>query len=371
MKIETDVAIVGAGIVGLAIASEVAEQGRSVFVFERERTFGQGISSHQSEIIHAGIYYPQDSLKAKLCLEGNRLLYELCQKQDIPHKKTGKIIVACSEEEIPELERIYRQATANGVDNMETLSEADMKKIEPNIEGRAGILSPSTGIIDTHSLMSLFYRKAIANGAEFLFQTEVTGLDRAGKGWTVGIRDWEGISKLSTRVVINCAGLYSDEIALLAGIDRAEYRLHYCKGDYFSLNAKLRGKVSRLVYPVPEQAGLGIHLTLALDGMMRLGPSATYVDEVDYKVDQSQKEKFYRSARRFLPFIEPGDLHPDYSGIRPKLQGPGDSFRDFIINHEDKSGFPGLINLIGIESPGVTASPAIARYVAKLITDLM
>ncbi len=370
MKIKTDVAIVGAGVVGLAIAAEVAGQGRNVFVFEREHTFGQGISSRQSEIIHGGIYYPTDSLKAKLCLEGNRLLYELCQKHHIPHRRTGKIIVALCDEEIPELEKIYAQACANGVGNMKILSAADIKNLEPNVVGRAGILSLSTGIINTHSLMDFFHRRAVENGAEFLYETEVIDLAREGEGWTVSIRDWEGVSEFSTGVVINCAGLYSGKIARLSGIDRDDYRLHYCKGDYFSLNAKTRGRVSRLIYPVPEQAGLGIHLTLALDGMMRLGPNTRFVEEIDYSVDKSQQGVFYQSARRFLPFIEPDDLSPDYSGIRPKLQGTDETFRDFVINHEESSGFTGLINLIGIESPGLTASPAIAHYVARLVADI-
>ena len=371
MTIETDVAIIGAGVVGLAIAAEMAEQSRRVFVFERNRTFGQEISSRNSEIIHAGIYYPENSLKTNLCIEGNRLLYEICEQYNIPHKRLGKIILAVSEDEIPELEKIYEQAIRNGVTDLELLSQADIKRLEPNVKGRAGILSPSTGIIDSHSLMRFFHKKAVDHGAEFLFETEVAGLDKVGEGWKVSIRDWEGISELSARVVINCAGLDSDKIARLAGIDSDEYTLHYCKGKYFGLSPRLRGSVRRLIYPTPEQAGLGVHVTLALDGMMRLGPDAHYVDGIDYRVDESQKADFYQFASRYLPFIKPDDLFPDFAGIRPKLQGPGEPFRDFIIEHEGQKAFAGLINLVGVESPGLAAAPAIAKHVAKMVSEII
>ncbi len=371
MAIEVDVAIIGAGVVGLAIAAKVAEQGRSVFVFERNSTFGQETSSRNSEVIHAGIYYPEDSLKAKLCVEGNRLLYELCAEHDIPHRRLGKAVIATKEEQIPKLENIYEQAAKNGVDDLELLSQADIKKLEPNVEGRAGILSPSTGIIDTHSLMAFFYKKAVENGAEFLFEAEVVELDTSSDGWKVSIRDWEGISELFAQVVINCAGLNSDRIACLAGIENKEYRIHYCKGEYFSLSAKHRGSVNRLVYPTPEQASLGVHVVLSLDGMMRLGPNATYVDTIDYKVDKTQREAFFESAKRLLPFIDLNDLQPDFAGIRPKLQAQDDVFRDFVIEHENQAGLCGLINLVGIESPGLTASPAIARLVSTMALDII
>lgn len=371
MANEVDVVIIGAGVVGLAIAAELSEQGRSVFVFERNSTFGQETSSRNSEVIHAGIYYPEDSLKAKLCVEGNRLLYEICEKHNIPHKRSGKIIVAADEEQIPKLENIYNQAVKNGVDNLELLSRNDIQKIEPNIIGRAGILSPSTGIIDTHSLMSFFHMYSIEHGSEFLFETEVVGLDKINTGWKVSVRDWEGISDLVAQVVINCAGLNSDTIAELAGVNNDNYRIYYCKGEYFSLSAKHRGSVNRLVYPTPEQASLGVHVVLSLDGMMRLGPNAHYVDAIDYKVDKSQQEEFFKSAKRLLPFIEFNDLTPDFAGIRPKLQGPEDLSRDFVICHEVQAGFSGLINLVGIESPGLTASLAIAKEVSSMVSDIL
>ena len=371
MPSEIDVVIIGAGVVGLAIAAEIAEQGKSVFVFEKNRTFGQETSSRNSEVIHAGIYYPEDSLKAKLCVDGNRLLYELCEQNDIPHKRLGKIILAISEDEIPKLNTIHKQALKNGVPGITWLSEEEIIQLEPNISGKAGLLSPSTGIIDSHALMQFFYRTALGYGAELLFEAEVIELSKIGNDWKVKIRDWEGTTNLVGRVVINCAGLESDKIAQLAGIVNEEYKLHYCKGEYFSLGSKWRNSVNRLIYPTPEQAGLGVHVTLSLDGMMRLGPNAYYVDAIDYKVDKTHQGTFYQSARKYLPFIDLEDLKPDFAGIRPKLQGPGDTFRDFVITREESRGLPGLINLIGIESPGLTASPAIARYVAKMVSDVL
>ena len=373
MTAELDVAIIGAGVISLAIAAEIAQQQRGVFVFERNGTFGLETSSRNSDVIHAGIYYPENSLKAELCVEGKRLLYELCERHSIPHKRLGKIIVATSEDEVPQLENICRQAERNGVKDLTPLSRTELKKLEPNVEGRAGLLSPSTGIIDSYSLMKLLHNKARESGTEFVFGTEVIGLEKAGPKYKVQIRDREGVSDFIARVIINAAGLDSDKIAQSAGIDIVEagYKLHYCKGEYFSLDPRWRNQVSRLIYPIPEQAGLGIHVTSGLDGRMRLGPNVRYVETIDYGVDDTNKEAFYESAKRLLPAIELEDLEPESAGIRPKLQAPGEAFRDFVIAHEEDAGLPGLINLIGIESPGLTAAPAIAQYVARIIGGLL
>lgn len=373
MSLEIDIAIIGAGVVGLAIAAELSERHSGVFVFERNAAYGSETSSRNSEVIHAGIYYPQGSLKAKLCVEGRRLLYESCAKHRIPHRKLGKIIVATSEEEVGQLEAIREKAQKNGVDDLRPLSRAELKTLEPNIEAKAGLLSPSTGIISAHSLMDFFHKKARESGADFIFGAMVIGLEPKGSGYTVRIRDSEGISEFTARVVINAAGLDSDKVAGFAGVDitKAGYRLHYCKGNYASLSPKWRGYVSRLIYPPPEHAGLGVHLTLGLDGRMRLGPNTRYVDAIDYKVDESVEDVFYRSAKKFLPFLEPKDVRPDFAGIRPKLQGPTDDFRDFVITHEEKRGLPCLINLVGIESPGLTASPAIGRMVAEMVAGAL
>jgi L-2-hydroxyglutarate oxidase LhgO len=372
MLAEIDVAIIGAGVIGLATAGEIAQRKKEVFVFEKNRTFGLETSSRHSEVIHAGIYYPEDSLKAKLCVEGKSLLYKLCDKHNIAYKKLGKIIVAADENEINQLEKLYEQGRKNGVEDLMLLSRTELKKLEPNIDARAGLLSPSTGILNSHTLLKFLYSQAREKGAEFIFDTEVVGIERAGAKCKVQIKDRDGISAFVAHVVVNCAGLNSDRISQLAGIDvaKAGYRLHYCKGEYFSLSSKYRNLVSKLIYPTPAQAGQGIHMTLGLDGRVRLGPNARYVEAIDYAVDETQKQAFYNSAKRFLPLVELEDLAPESAGIRPKLQGPGEAFRDFVIAHEEKTGFPGLINLIGIESPGLTASPAIARYVGRMVDEL-
>jgi len=369
---EIDVAIIGAGVTGLATASEIAQLKRQVFVFEKNRTFGLETSSRNSEVIHAGIYYPENSLKAKLCVEGKNLLYELCSKHNIAHKQLGKIIVATDKNETAQLEKLYEQGRRNGVEDLMLLSQAEVKKLEPNVEAKAGLLSPSSGILDSRTLLKYLYNQAREKGAEFVFNTEVIGIEMAGAKYKLQIKDRDGISDAIAHVVVNCAGLNSDKVAQLAGIDigKAGYKLHYCKGEYFGLSSKYRNVVSRLIYPTPEQAGHGIHVTMGLDGRVRLGPNALYVKAIDYGVDDTHKETFYSSTKRFLPHIELEDLAPEFAGIRPKLQGPGDSFRDFVIAHEDKAGFPGLINLVGIESPGLTAAPAIARYVGRMVRGL-
>ena len=372
MLVEIDVAIIGAGVIGLATAREIAQEKKGVFVFEKNRTFGLETSSRNSEVIHAGIYYPEDSLKAKLCVEGKSLLYKLCDKHNISYKKTGKIIVAADENEISWLEELYEQGRKNGVDDLVLLSRTELKKLEPNIEARAGLLSPSSGILDSYTLLKFLYSQAREKGARFVFDTEVIGIERAGAKYKVQIKDRDGISAFVAHVIVNCAGLNSDKIAQLAGIDiaKAGYKLHYCKGEYFSLSSKYRNLVVRLIYPVPEQAGHGIHVTVGLDGRVRLGPNARYVEAIDYEVDGTQKEAFYNSVKRFLPHIELEDLDPESAGIRPKLQGPDEAFRDFVIAREEKASLPSLINLIGIESPGLTASPAIARYVGRMVDEL-
>jgi L-2-hydroxyglutarate oxidase LhgO len=370
MPVEIDVAIIGAGVIGLATAHEIAQGEKEVFVFEKNRTFGLETSSRNSEVIHAGIYYPEDSLKARLCLEGKNLLYKLCDDHNIAYSRCGKIIVAADENEIGRLKELHNQGTKNGVDDLVPLSRAEAKRLEPNIEARAALLSPSSGIFDSHGLLKLLYGQAREKGAAFVFSTEVIGVEWTGTKYKVEIKDRDGTSAFIANTVVNCAGLNSDGIAQMVGIDIAKsgYRLHYCKGEYFSLGSKYRNLVSRLVYPAPDQAGHGIHWRQALDGRVLLGPSAHYVEAIDYSVDETHKQYFYDSAKRFLPFVELEDLAPESAGIRPKLQGPAEDFRDFVIKHEQKAGFPGLINLIGIESPGLTAALAIARYVSRMMS---
>jgi len=369
---EANITIIGAGVIGLAIAAELSRQQEGILVIEKKRTFGLETSSRNSEVIHSGIYYPEDSLKARLCVEGNRLLYEFCPKYGVGHRRLGKIVVATNEDEVGKLEELCRQGLRNGAGDLRLLSRKEVKEFEPNVEATAGMFSPSTGVVDAHALMRLMHGLAREQGTDFVFNTEVVGIEKTGDRYRVEIRDREGTSGLTTGILINSAGLYSDAIARLAGIDidRVGYRLHYCKGDYFSLNSADGAPVSRLVYPLPEQAGKGIHITLNLDGAFRIGPNAYYVGEADYKVDDTQREIFYRSVKRFLPRLRIEDIEPDFAGIRPKLQGPEETFRDFVIRHEEAKGLPGLINLVGIESPGLTAAPAIARHVGEMVRRL-
>jgi L-2-hydroxyglutarate oxidase LhgO len=369
MQDQIDICIVGAGVVGLAIATELTKSGRRVFIFERNRSFGLETSSHNSEVIHAGIYNPPESLKTRLCVEGRHLLYELCDKNSINYRKLGKIVVAADAEETREIERLYLQGIKNGINDLTFLTHVQIQRLEPNVEAVAGFLSPSTGIIDAHGLMRSLYGRARENGADFVFNAEVVGIEKIASGFKVSVKQVDSISSLNTTVVINAAGLHSDKIAALAGIDidKAHYRIHFCKGEYYSVDSRRRSIVSRLVYPVPEQAGTGIHISLNLEGNIKLGPSANYVDMIDYSVNETSKTDFYRAAHRYLPTIRLDDLTPDFAGIRPKLQGPGETFRDFVITDESDKDLPGLINLIGIESPGLTASPAIARYVNDLV----
>ncbi len=371
MMYGADITIIGAGVVGLAIAAQVASKDREVYVLEKNETFGLEISSRQSGVIHSGIYYPESSLKAKMCVAGNRTLYELCERYDIGHRRVGKLIVATSDEEAGELQTLLERGRRNGTEGLRILSKREIKELEPNIEGVAAILSPSTGIIDSHGLMKYFIAKAKDEGGQIVYQTKVVGIEKIADGYKVTIQDSTGESSFTTKILINCAGLHSDKVAGLAGIDiaKAGYKLHYCKGEYFSIKSSRSTLVKRLIYPVPPPkiTGVGIHITFDLEGRMRLGPSIQYVDSIDYAVDNQHKQLFYDSVRRFLPFIEYDDLEPEMAGIRPKLQEPGGDVKDFVIRDESDKGLPRFINLIGIESPGLTASPAIANYVWGLI----
>jgi len=362
---DADVTIIGAGVVGLAIAAEVADRNRRVYLLEKNSAHGMGISSRNSEVIHAGIYYPAGSLKARLCVEGRELLYVLCRQHGIPHKKIGKLIIATTEQEMDKVEQLQRQALQNGVTSVSLMGQKQIQDMEPNIIAFGGLYSPDTGIISVHSLMDHYLQQAKLEGADITCGTEVVSIEQETGGFRITTRDSQGEQfDFTSERVVNAAGLQSDVIARMTGKD---YTLHYCKGDYFSISNTRSGIVNRLVYPVPEKdhVGLGVHLTLDLGGRMRLGPDAAYIDRIeDYKVNAGKRDQFYESAVKFLPFIRREDVVPEMSGIRPKLQGPGEGVRDFIISED----LPGLINLVGIESPGLTAAPAIARYVKSLLS---
>ncbi len=369
-----DAVIIGAGVVGLAIASEIASRDRDIFVLERESAVGQGASSRNSEVIHAGIYYAPGTLKAKLCVRANPILYRILEENKIPHKKLGKIIVGNGEEEIHQLEGLMKQGKANGVEDLELLDSDQIRKLEPMVRGDAAVLSPSTGIMDAHGLMDHFLRTARKKSGSdpLVLDTEVKGVRKVTDGYVVDTVSGGEPFSLEARVVVNAAGLYSDEIAAMVGIDidEAKYRLHWCKGDYYSLGGK--PPATMLVYPPPlkDTLGLGIHTVPDLTGRLKFGPNAYYVDKIDYKVE-SPVEPFWSDIVTYLPDIRKEDLHPDMSGIRAKLQGPGEKARDFVIVHEEQRGFPGLFDLVGIESPGLTSSPAIAEMVGAMVTEYL
>jgi len=371
-----NITVIGAGVVGLAVAFELSQKYKDIFVLEKHYSFGRETSSRNSEVIHAGIYYQNRSLKAKLCVEGSRMLYEICAKNAIPHKRTGKIIVACAKEEVAGLEKIFSDAVACGAEGLRLVSLEEIKKTEPNVTALAGLHSANTGILDSHRLMDYFFQKAKGNCAEFAFSTEVREIEKINGGYKITVRDANSEEfSFVTNILINCAGLNSDLVAQMAGIDidKFGYRLDYCKGQYFRVSSKKAGLINSMVYPVPkpQAGGLGIHATKDLAGGMRLGPDDLYLDsrELDYSVDIKRKALFCESAKVFMPFIEEEDLFPDTAGIRPKIKSQNNEFKDFLIREETDKGLPGFINLVGIESPGLTASPAIAKYVKNFIEN--
>ena len=363
-----NITVIGAGVVGLSIAEELSANYKRVLLIEKNDSFGQETSSRNSEVIHAGIYYPHGFLKASFCTEGNRLLYNLCRERNIPHKRLGKLIVATNDDECEYLENIKKHAEGNGLSDLTLLGKKQVLTLEPEVSARAAIYSPSTGIIDSHSLMRSFCISAESSGAVIAFRSKVTAIHAENGIYEVETNGGE--YRFHTKVIINSAGLYSDTIAAMAGIDIDQhgYRLKYCKGNYFS--ASPSPKLNHLVYPVPPEnaESLGIHATLDLSNRVKFGPDSQYIDEIEYSIDEGRRESFYQSIRNYLPGIKPEYLHPDMCGIRPKLQGPGEAYRDFIIKDEHDIGYPGLINLIGIESPGLTSCVAIARYVRSLVT---
>jgi L-2-hydroxyglutarate oxidase LhgO len=360
---DADITIIGAGVIGLSIASEMADSKQNIYILEKNRSHGMGISSRNSEVIHAGIYYPQDSLKARLCMEGRERLYEICANNNIPFKKMGKLIIANTKDEMAQIERLLRNAEHNGVP-ASLIDQDQIKIVEPNIRAFGALYSPETGIFSVHALMDYYLHEAKRGGAEIAYETEVKEIKAVSGGYkitTMGA-DGEPYDFLSEKVV-NAAGLNSDTIAGMIG---KSYRHHYCKGNYFRIADSKNGMVRRLIYPVPEEkhVGLGVHLTMDLGGRMKLGPDTAYIERTeDYRVDAARGDAFFEAAVKFLPFIKREDIFPDMSGIRPKLQGPGEDFRDFVISED----LPGFINLVGIESPGLTAAPAIARYVRGVL----
>jgi L-2-hydroxyglutarate oxidase LhgO len=362
-----DSVIVGAGVVGLAIAAELTDAGLAPLVIERHTGPGRESSSRNSEVIHAGIYYPTGSLKARLCVEGNRLLYNYSKRERIAHRACGKLIIALDEEQERGLVGLLRQGEENGVEGLKLLSRAETRAIESNVIAQAGLYSPSSGIIDSHEFIKTLQARARNGGANMAFGHRLTGVERAAGAFELTVESSSGrVDQISTPLLINSAGLSADIVSRWAGVDCA--KLWWCKGDYFSVQGG--PKLEHLIYPPPQSqlVGLGIHATINLAGGLRLGPDTHYVDRShpQFDVDPSKSERFFAAVEPYLPGLKREQLRPDTYGIRPKLQGPDDSWQDFSIQRVDVSGACSLINLLGIESPGLTAALAIGKYVACL-----
>ncbi|HAW49433.1 TPA: NAD(P)/FAD-dependent oxidoreductase [bacterium] len=356
---EIDIVIIGAGVIGLSCASMLANNKRNIIVIERHPSFGYEGSSRNSEVIHSGIYYKNGSLKARLCIEGKNLIYQFCERYNIPYNRIGKLIVACNDDEAKELERLLKNGQRNGVEDLRLLSKEEIKRMEPNIQAISALYSPSTGIVDTHQLMKCLEFLAKEKGAIFAYNCEVIGILKEENGYRIDVRDSDGsIFSFLANIVINSAGLSSGKIAKMLGFN---YDLRYCKGEYFKVAGNKSKLIHHLIYPTPDNDGLGIHTVQDLQGGLKLGPNAFYVEDADYSVNESHRIEFYEKTKRFLPFIELDDLSCDMAGIRPKFAD------DFIIKEE--IGFPKFINLIGIESPGLTACLSIGKYVKSLLKE--
>jgi len=365
---QVECVVVGAGVVGIAIARRLAVSGREVVILEAADTIGTVTSSRNSEVIHAGIYYPADSLMARLCVSGRRQLYAYCGDHGVPHRRCGKLIVATSTAETEKLAAIRAHAEANGVDDLQSLSGDAARALEPALSCAAALLSPSTGIIDSHALMLALRGDAEEAGAAFAFHAPLERARAADGGFELDVGGAEPMT-LGCRLLINAAGL--DAPALARTIDAMPAdripTAYYAKGNYFSCGA--RAPFSRLIYPVPEPGGLGVHLTLDLAGQARFGPDVEWIERIDYQVDPARAERFYPAIRRYWPALPDGALMPGYAGIRPKIVPPTVAVQDFLIEGPQRHGVAGLINLFGIESPGLTACLAIADLVGDLASD--
>lgn len=361
---QIDCVVIGAGVVGLACARALADAGREVVVLEAARAIGTGTSSRNSEVIHAGIYYPAGSLKARLCVAGKAALYDYCASRQVPHRRCGKLIVATDESQRAALESIRARAAANRVDDLQWLGPAELQALEPDLQAVAALLSPSTGIVDSHALMLALRGDAEAAGAMIAFDSPVQGGRLADGAIEIEVGGSEP-GRWRTRTLVNCAGLQAQAVAAgLAGFPPSQVPPTFlAKGNYFSLARRTRFR--HLVYPVPELAGLGVHLTLDLAGQVRFGPDVEWVDRIDYTVDPQRGEAFYAEVRKYWPGLPDGSLQADYAGIRPKLAGPGMPPSDFRIDGPEVHGVAGLVHLFGIESPGLTASLAIADEVLQ------
>lgn len=358
--------VIGAGVVGLAAARALAQSGREVLVLEAADGIGTGTSSRNSEVIHAGIYYPAGSLKARFCVQGKHMLYNYCQERGIPHSRLGKLIVAATPAEAPVLHSIRAKAEINGVSDLELLSGEEARRLEPALNAAAALLSPSTGIVDSHALMLSLQGDIEHAGGAVVFHARVEGATAQPGHFVLQVGGAEPM-ELACEVLVNAVGLHAPEVARRIGGVPPETipTAHLCKGSYYSLQG--RAPFGRLIYPVPEAAGLGVHLTLDLGGQARFGPDVQWVEREEYDVDLARADGFYAAIRRYWPALPDGALLPGYAGIRPKISGPGEPAADFVVAGPAQHGVGGLVHLFGIESPGLTASMALAGHVEGLV----
>lgn len=366
-----DVVVVGAGVIGLAVARAVALSGRSVTILEMEPRIGAGTSSRNSEVIHAGLYYPPGSLKAQLCVEGRDALYRYCDARGVAFRRLGKLVVATEESQIAKLDSIAANAAACGVHDTRMLTAREAQALEPQLRCVAALHSPSTGIVNSHELMLALQGEAQTHGAIFAFNTRVEAgaIEKRGFELVLSDRSSKDRFTLTADRVVNAAGLWACKLAAsIEGLPQ-EFtpRAFFARGCYFALRGK--SPFSHLIYPMPAPGGLGVHLTLDLSGRARFGPDVEWIDAVDYHVDSKRSESFYAEIRRYWPGLEDDSLAPDYAGVRPKISGPGDPPADFRIDGPGEHGIPGLVNLFGIESPGLTACLAIADLTLRMLED--
>ncbi|MEO8227218.1 MAG: NAD(P)/FAD-dependent oxidoreductase [Gemmatimonadota bacterium] len=369
-----DATVIGGGVVGLATAMRLARAGMDVVLIERHESFGREASSRNSEVVHAGMYYPTGSLKARFCVAGNRSLSAWCSAQSVPMQRLGKFIVATSDDEAPVLAGILERGHANGVTSLRWAADGELAQAEPRVRAVAALFSPDTGIIDSHALMQSFADEAAAHDAALAWGHEYVACETVSGGYRLRVREPNGEElELQTRCVVNAAGLNADLIAEGAGldIDALGYRLRYVKGNYFRMAERWRGQLTHLIYPVPHVglAGLGVHVTLDLAGGVRLGPDVEFLDSrrPDYSVPPDRAASFAEAVSRYLPGVTAGDLRPDQAGIRARRIVPGETTPDFIVAEEREHGLAGWVNLIGIESPGLTSCLEIADEVVRLL----
>jgi L-2-hydroxyglutarate oxidase LhgO len=357
--------VIGAGVVGLAVARALAARGREVIVLEATEAIGTGTSSRNSEVIHAGLYYPRGSLKATLCVRGREMLYEYCAARGVPHERCGKLLVATAKNQIPQLQAIETRGKENGVLDLIRMSGDDAHELEPALSCVAAVFSPQTGIVDSHQLLLALQGDAENDGAVCVFHAPVESIDCRNGRFIVSVGG-AAPTTISAACVVNSAGLQANAIARkIHGLDpRHVPPLYLARGNYFTVSG--RAPFSRLVYPMPNEAGLGVHLTIDLGGQARFGPDVEWIDAINYDVDPHRADSFYAAIREYWPALPDGALQPAYAGIRPKLSGPGEPAADFVIQGPAAHGVRGLVNLFGIESPGLTASLAIAQRVCEV-----